>query len=247
MVATVLLLDACETIIGAIGIQHFILGNWGVMGPIPAIEPWGLTGSFIFATIIVTIVQLFFAEQIFRFDRKSWPWCVAIALCSTTALVLSLVWAAYTYTPIFTIPPVVLKYFATVPPVLNAIADVLSASLLTILLKLTKLPIRTRRITRIIKRIIVFSMTRAVLVSAVQIIFVITLTVIPQVPIWVPFRFVVSKMYVNTLLAMLNSRAFMREDSGTTISLNPIPLTEIQFGSSGTTSNTAVERSRQSA
>ncbi|KAJ3503576.1 hypothetical protein NLJ89_g8369 [Agrocybe chaxingu] len=58
--------------------------------------------------------------------------------------------------------------------------------------------------------LVTYIVARGFLATVVQLGFVLTFAAMPSTPVWMPFHLVASKLYVNSLLTMLNSREIYR-------------------------------------
>ncbi|KIK50113.1 hypothetical protein GYMLUDRAFT_101347 [Collybiopsis luxurians FD-317 M1] len=81
---------------------------------------------------------------------------------------------------------------------------------------------KTKRTKSVLQSIIQFTVTRGILLSVVQIMVAVMFEVAPQTLRWVIFHMMLDKIYVITMLTMLNSRANFRE----TLS---VPITDSDF------------------
>ncbi|TDL15179.1 hypothetical protein BD410DRAFT_796639 [Rickenella mellea] len=71
----------------------------------------------------------------------------------------------------------------------------------------------TRRLSSVVRLLLIYTINRGVLVTAVQILIVALFWYGPDKFYWAPIHMCLGKLYVNTLLGMLNSRQRLRSKS----------------------------------
>jgi len=106
------------------------------------------------------------------------------------------------------------KYFATVPSIIDAAVDLASSVSLIVLLSGAQSGYKIRHTQHIVKRIVLFTMTRGVLLTMVQIAYTVSYYVLPGGGIWNAFLVIIARLYTNNLLAMLNYRESMKSGVG---------------------------------
>jgi len=175
---------------------------------------WSLIASVLMNLLMIIIVQSFFTYRIFKLCRPSRRWwiggCIAIlVLCHAG-------WGLGTCVLFF-----IQRNFesfqklrqAVVPfAVFDVVSDLSISTSLCLLLWGHRTGFEDTNL--IINRLIVFLINRCILTCAVAIIESIIFVVFPHTLYVFAIDFVLGKLYVNSLLAVLNSRAILRPKTG---------------------------------
>ncbi|KAH7908751.1 hypothetical protein BJ138DRAFT_1156935 [Hygrophoropsis aurantiaca] len=192
-------------------ILHFsLIENFGDLGPLGDIT---LTAAseFTLTMVIVYIVQLFFASRVYFFNKHR-PWlAIAIVLSGTAALTFGLMAAAQMYRHRL------MSYLDTrgneILFGLNggfaALADVGITVSLTWTLASSKRGIK--QTDTVLQKLLLYIVSRGLLVSITQVLFLVIFLTGPGTVRWAPFHFMASKLYVITMVAMLNARNMLRD------------------------------------
>jgi len=203
LIAFIVLLESIDVIISLHAFQRLLITNWGN----PSILRARLNESNISVLITILLimtVQLFFANQIQRFNERVWPLTYFMVLCSVTAAALSS--SVYVKTIIVgndsSDERLPWKLFATLPNIMQAAVDLASSISLTFLLNGTQGGYKIRRIQHVVKWIVLFTMTRGIILMTVQLAYTVTLFAARSSYIWNFFLSVQAKFYTNNLLAM---------------------------------------------
>jgi len=178
--------------------------------------PWPLMGSFIVSFVVTFVVQAFFCLRIWRFGHK---YRIVAGIIAVTALSqIGGGWA-------FAIPNItnkLLKEVSLVPfqieLVSSLLCDVAISSSLIYYFR-TNRGIH-RRTETILQKLILFSVNQGLLLSIVTIITLVYYEPKANVAFSLPSQFILSKLYVNCLLATLNSRKEYREIAGQDLTLS---------------------------
>jgi len=210
LIAILLMLESADILALVLGLQRLLITNWG-NPEIFTISLNEFTASILTTTLIVMIVQLSFAVQIQRFSRRVWPLTYFMMLCTITAAAIAISFCIHTFIgeTDSRVQPV-WKNFGFIPSIIEAAVDLASSTLLIILLNGTRGSYSIRSTQNIVKRIVLFTMTRGVLLTVVQIIYTVIYIAAPATGVWNAFLVIVARLYTNNLLAMLNFRESMK-------------------------------------
>jgi hypothetical protein len=191
--------------------------------------------------VVACVVQSFFIIRIFRLCNAKIRWWVAsglgiLVLCHF-AFGIETVAFLFIKKELSRIPEV--KLFAATPFALFAVlSDILIAGFLCVLLHGSRTGFK--RTDTIVTTLIIYAINRCLLTAVVAILEVIVFSLMPHSLWFVAIDFVIGKLYANSLLATLNSRAAVR--AATTDMVNSIHVSDIQFNDLSGGSNTKVER-----
>jgi len=215
LIVTLLLLDTGDTIAPVLGLQRLLISNWGNLSVLPKF-PNEFAAEVTLTTYMIMAVQIFFAVQIQRFNRKVWPITYFMIFCAIAIAAISTVFCIHIF--IVQLNSVEgqkpWKYLAIIPSAASVAVDVATSVLLIMLLNDSKSGFLIRQTRHIVNRIVLFMMTRGILLTVVQTVYTVTYLAATNGKIWTLFRVIIAKVYVNTLLAMLNSRESMRNQKG---------------------------------
>jgi len=84
LIAFILVLESTDTIISLHGMQRLLVTNWGDPS-ILRTRLYESNTSILITSLLIMTVQLFFANQIQRFNKRVWPLTCFMMLCSITA------------------------------------------------------------------------------------------------------------------------------------------------------------------
>ncbi|KAL4268778.1 DUF6534 domain-containing protein [Pleurotus pulmonarius] len=206
LVTALWVLDTLHVILMGHALYYYLIKSYGK----PSQLEEGT--STLFTSVAVNVfmafvVQWFFSVRIFQLRTGKITLCLAI-------LTAFFVFAHFCFGIEMVILSFVkkrfdrlseLNYIAALPFAIAAIlSDVLVAASLCYLLGSTKTDFDDTR--NILNKLIIWSINRCVLTSAVAIIETIVFVAVPHSLYYFAFDFVIGKLYVNSLLAALNSR-----------------------------------------
>ncbi|KAF9039850.1 hypothetical protein BJ165DRAFT_1494415 [Panaeolus papilionaceus] len=208
-------LDTVQMILVIMCMYHYLITNYSNPSVLP-IGHWTLFISLLFNLIIACIVQSFFAFRIFYLSPPRYRWYLLSAI-------LVLVLAHFIFGLVTVVFMLRLKelarlqeitIFAATPFAIFAVlSDIIIAAALCILLHGSKTGIK--RTNALITTLIIFAINRCLLTSVVAIVEVIVFAIRPHSLWFIGLDFVIGKLYANSLLATLNSRAVIREKNST--------------------------------
>jgi len=159
------------------------------------------------AILATFIVQIFYAARIFQVGPRSWAVLSVISLTSLIAFCFGITMTVQIFkqkrladlgTPSMEVVAGISQGFASM-------ADIMIVGALSIALQPSRNP-RMRMPEGWFDKFVTYFINRGVCVTIVQVAYMVVFLAMPSKQIWIPFHLVVSKLYINTLLAMLNSR-----------------------------------------
>ncbi|KIJ59492.1 hypothetical protein HYDPIDRAFT_33179 [Hydnomerulius pinastri MD-312] len=216
LVITLCALDTLSWAFFAYVYYYYLVKNFGNDLVLLSI-PWPF-GAEIFAEVIVTFLsQLFFAWQIYRVNKKGWPISVVIVVLALVAFAVAVLSVegrgiAFIASKTLSIPTDINKGFATA-------CDIIAT--LTMCYMLSTVQTTVARTRSVITLLIIYTINRGILLALIQGADLILYICAAAQDYWVPFHMCLSKVYVNTLLAMLNARSSLKkkrnEDTGVTL------------------------------
>jgi len=191
-------------------------GNFGALGDPQQFRT--LIMSLLLYDLNLFLVQLFFAYQVFSVTRTTRSWLrifvvIVIVALSLTTLVTNIVGGTLAWID----PQYAGTNSASVLVGVSSVASTLTDLSASIYLTVSLFRARTgvKSTTHLIKLIAFYALQRGILVTIFQMLVFLTKLVKPNQLIWLSFDMVLSKLYVNTTLAMLNARASWRPADGT--------------------------------
>jgi hypothetical protein len=244
LVAFIWVLDTVHFAFISLTVYFYLVTNY--FNPAGLVDGhWSLFLSVMVNSIIACVVQSFFIIRIFRLCHKKIRWWVASVLGTLVfchfAFGLETVSFMFIKKELSKIPSINL-IAATPFAIFAVLSDILIAGCLCYLLHGSRTGFR--RTDAIVTTLIVYAINRCLLTSVVAVLEVIVFTIMPHSLWFLAIDFVIGKLYANSLLATLNSRASVRAGQGDTInSIHVSHVSDIQFNEfSGRSSNTKVER-----
>ncbi|KAH8994619.1 hypothetical protein EDB92DRAFT_2102582 [Lactarius akahatsu] len=227
-VAFLTVIDTLHTITCAYVIYWYLILNFGNVESLRD-SIWAMDLQAIFNVIIGSSVQLYYARRVYVVSRSIILLIlivVVIAVGSGTAVYLIAEQLA-------------LKRFSAVhsfvwPSYITVGAVALSDGLVATSMCWSLYRRRTgfAETDSIILTLMAYSINTGLLTSLIGITAVVCFVALPTTLVWLALSFVLSKCYVNSLLAMLNSRNYVRDrsDSDSGNPDNTYHLTSIRFG-----------------
>jgi hypothetical protein len=243
LVAFIWVLDTVHFAFISLTVYFYLVTNY--FNPAGLVDGhWSLFLSVMLNAIIACVVQSFFVIRIFRLCNAKVRWWVAsvlgiIVLCHFVFGTETVVFM-FIKKELSKIPEI--KLFAATPFAIFAVlSDILIAGSLCYLLHGSRTGFR--RTDALVTTLIVYAINRCLLTSVVAVLEVIVFSVMPNSLWFLAIDFVIGKLYANSLLATLNSRASVLAGRGDTInSIHVSRVSDIQFNELSEGSNTKVER-----
>ncbi|TFK52508.1 hypothetical protein OE88DRAFT_1734485 [Heliocybe sulcata] len=221
------------------------------------------------AILVGFIVQIFFAARVWTVTNKNWALAGAIAFFALAAFVFGITMTVQIFKQkrLSELATTHMKVVASLSQALATLADVLITGALMWYLSPKRNDLMKGKSPKgWFDKLVTYAINRGTTVSVIQFAYLLAVSssavgirlsvrdahappqfvIVPAKQIWMPFHLVVSKVYVNTLLAMLNSREITsgrgayEEESVSSTSSQP----KLSFGMGGSSSSgTGLSRS----
>ncbi|EPQ51003.1 hypothetical protein GLOTRDRAFT_118079 [Gloeophyllum trabeum ATCC 11539] len=209
LVAVLWLLDTVHIILCTITIYWYLVTNYGNPSTLDDSRCiWKVQTDM--AGLVGLIVQLFFARRVWKLSGNKIV-VALIAILSTLHFTLGVV---------FTVGAFELKHFSKYGMLTwvtclgfssAAAADILIAAAMCYYLAERRTEFK--RTNSVITTLMIYSINTGLLTSIIATACVIAFAISPTSFIWLSFFWVLGKCYVNSVMAMLNSRDYIREKS----------------------------------
>ncbi|KAH7909478.1 hypothetical protein BJ138DRAFT_216758 [Hygrophoropsis aurantiaca] len=194
-------------------LHRYLIVNFGDLAALQ-IAHWEVIWEYALTVVLVFMVQLFFVSRIWLLRRDK-QWIPAVI---SFFAVGSFVSGMIAITKLGQHPMV--SYLMSLESKIAfgtnggfaALVDIMITSSLTWSLATSKSGIK--RTDTMLQKLLMFVVSRGLLVSVTQVLFLITYVVRPDALWWVPLHFMCSKLYVITMVAMLNGRGSIRGIEG---------------------------------
>jgi len=226
-IAFITVMDASHTIICSYAIYWYLVLNFGNVENL-GYSMWAMELQVIFSIFIGASVQLYYTRRVYTVSQNI---IGAIVIVALVVIVSS-------FGLLFTARAIVLKRFSNfhsltwvmcVGMTAGALADLLIAAAMCWSLYHRRTGFA--RTDSMIMTLMSYSINSGVLTSLLAAAMAISFVVSSSSLIWLAFYWVLSKCYVNSLLAMLNSRDHIRDRSATCHPDNALDLSSIQIES----------------
>ncbi|CAA7267161.1 unnamed protein product [Cyclocybe aegerita] len=214
LVASIWILDTIHAIFMCHALHYYLIDQFGNAAALRD-GTWTVFMSIAINVIMAFIVQCFFTQRIFKLSPLDRRWWIA-------GIIGFFVFAHFVFGIQTVVYLFIKKQFSRLKEVAlnNAlpfgisaiISDITIAAALCMLLRNSRTTFEDTN--TVINRLIIFAINRCILTSAMAILETIVFTVLPNSFYSLAIDFVIGKLYANSLLAVLNSRARLR--SGTT-------------------------------
>ncbi|KAH7927607.1 hypothetical protein BV22DRAFT_1127294 [Leucogyrophana mollusca] len=176
-------------------VLHFcLIENFGDLASLTVIVTKPVIWEFILTVATVFCVQVFFASRIYLFNKQSVWLPVAIIFFGAGALDLASKRN---------------KILFIINGGCAAVADIVTTVSLTWSLASSKRGFKSTN--TMLQKLLVYVVSRGLLVTVTQVLFLVIYLAWPEQLYWAPIHFMASKLYVITMVAMLNGRRFLRE------------------------------------
>ncbi|KAL5512544.1 hypothetical protein ACEPAG_3197 [Sanghuangporus baumii] len=235
-VALMLTLDFTTTALSSQSLHDYLIINFG--------NPFALLymtkpyiSEYIVTSIVTILSQLFYASRIHLIATNHyvrWVIPVVISLLAFVAFgfaIASTIQIFRTERLISALQNDRMKIFAGLNTGLAALCDIVATIAMCLFLASRKTEYKQTK--SIITFLLFITINRGVLVAVAQIGFLTAYVSAPAKIYWMPFHLSVSKLHVNTLLAMLNSRSNLRSRT---------EVTQVRLSQDCSTFNTQIGR-----
>ncbi|TDL20832.1 hypothetical protein BD410DRAFT_790510 [Rickenella mellea] len=163
-------------------------------------------------TLVITLfTQIFFAHQVYLVMTKR---RVVVPAVITFFAILGFVSGAIRISTVRHAPGKWSRYklSTTLEGLFFAFSDITASAAMCFLF--ASAAKESKRLSSALKSLTIYTVNRGILVTSAQILLVALYLWQPTKFYWSPFHITLSKLYVNTLLAMLNSRPSLRSKAG---------------------------------
>ncbi|KAF9534073.1 hypothetical protein CPB83DRAFT_422183 [Crepidotus variabilis] len=207
-VALLGVLDTLHLVFCTITIYWYLITNYSRPNALGR-QIWALNLQTDFNGLAGFIVQMFFTRRVWRLSGKNVYLSGVIVLLSTIHFALGIVFTVEAFILVETYKFNKLIWVTVLGLGSAAGADILIAISLCYYLmkKKTGFP----QTDSIIVSLISYSLTTGLLSGIIALICVISFAIMPSNYVWLAFFWLIGKVYVNSLLAALNSRDHLRE------------------------------------
>ncbi|TDL28974.1 hypothetical protein BD410DRAFT_255091 [Rickenella mellea] len=207
-VGILLLLDLTTTLFYSFDVRTIVIVNWG--------QELNLRGTTLAmvgesaATLIVTfLTQLFFAFRVYQVDQNKRISPALIVLFAFLAIAAGMTRVHFMAVSNFEeLTKAKYKVANACEGAFSAISDVLAT--IAMCMTFVHTAMISKRLDAVLKYLLLYTFNRGIIVTSAQILMVVLYLIAPQKFYWAPVHLCLGKLYVNTLLAMLNSRARLR-------------------------------------
>ncbi|KAF9219260.1 hypothetical protein BS17DRAFT_432371 [Gyrodon lividus] len=208
LVISLCILDTLSWAFFAYGYYYYLVENFGNDLILLSI-PWPISAEVFVETIVAFLAQLFFARQLYGVHKRSWPVSVVIGILASVAFGFGIFVGVLALrsdvgqinSRISAVATDINKGFATA-------CDIVATTAMCYFLTIVRTEVA--RTNAIITSLIIYTINRGVLITLVQGTDLLLYACAPTRYYWVPFHMSLSKVYVNTLLAMLNARSSLK-------------------------------------
>ncbi|KIK58929.1 hypothetical protein GYMLUDRAFT_262265 [Collybiopsis luxurians FD-317 M1] len=210
------MLDLTSTFLGAQILHHYFVANFGNLLNMTLVsKPVVITD--VVTVVVVFCVQSFFVSRVWLLGNFHWTIPAFSAAMAVAAMVSGLAGVAQMFTEIsvteFEMADLKLK--VGLEAGFAAVADILATAALSWSFYQSRTGIQ--RTDTLLQKLLQYTVTRGLFVTVAQTTFLIMWLVQTDRLWWTPFYFNLTKIYVITMVAMLNSRESLRATAGTVV------------------------------
>ncbi|KAH7908458.1 hypothetical protein BJ138DRAFT_1115844 [Hygrophoropsis aurantiaca] len=192
--------------------HRYLVENFGNLTEL-VVAPYEIITEYAVTVLIVFLVQLFFLSRVYMLRKEKWIVALVIAVFATAAVVTGFVAIAdLAHHPrVAFLTSTANKVLFGINGSFSAVADIIITAALTWTFASSKKGIK--RSDTILQKLLMYVVSRGLLVSVSQVLFLVTYLAKPDALWWVPLHFMLSKLYVITMVAMLNGRESIRSQA----------------------------------
>ncbi|KAJ7813900.1 hypothetical protein B0H14DRAFT_2851910 [Mycena olivaceomarginata] len=207
MVGAVWCGELAHTICIAISLYTMVITNYGHPERL-LVLPNSLLASTFIGSLVSFAVQVFFAIRIYSLSKSWWIPCICWALSLFRFVPPNVILFAYGHRPAH-------EFLGKFGPLFDAIWAASAANDLLIAGTLVYLLYRRRssvfeKIVAVIDKLIQWTIETGVVTSIASIIMLVSFISLPSTFVWLAFFVVIPRLFSNSLMASLNSRAALR-------------------------------------
>ncbi|KAF5350317.1 hypothetical protein D9758_012805 [Tetrapyrgos nigripes] len=251
-VYSVFVLDLVSTVAVTDSVWLMLILGWGRFENLHLVD-WGFTTVPLWNSLSSAIVQVFFGWRVWmlsshhsinEFEKKFWATMTVFIFAVSVTQVVGAIVSTARFVPISDLSFISICFPSTATWLsASAAADVMITVCMTVLLRRAIARSRrdyvsdiTRQTDALLTRIIRNTIETAAITAGAAILELILFFRLPNTGLHIAIALILSKLYTNTLLASLNSRASFRLEEGSVGSRNPIAfrLDHSSHASSGT-------------
>ncbi|THU98301.1 hypothetical protein K435DRAFT_838219 [Dendrothele bispora CBS 962.96] len=231
LVALLFCLDLANTCLTAQILHYYFVSNFGNIVIATTITNVIIIECLI--TLIITLaVELFFASRVWLTGMVHWIVPILIAMTALGGTVAGIVgitdlFQDHSLASLTEHKP---KLEVGCNASLSAVSDMITT--IALLWGFSTHKIGIKQTDTLLEKLCRYIVTRGLFVTMDQTVFAITFLIKPEKLWWTPFHFSLSKVYVITMVAMLNARGDLRKRAYD----DNIYLSDIDFGAGGDTS-----------
>ncbi|KAE9399442.1 hypothetical protein BT96DRAFT_1019474 [Gymnopus androsaceus JB14] len=232
LVAFLVSLDFTATFLNAQTVHDLLLVNFGNVEELLQ-TPVTLKAEILISFVVIFVVNVFFAYRIYLLRQIHISVAFFIAAIGTAAFVIGLLASASIVRANATlINDAKFKKYMMISLAISVVSDILST--IAISWSLYKMRTGFKRTDSLVQKFFHFIVGRGLLLALDQISTLIVLSVQNEYN-WIPSHFILTRLYVITIVAMLNSRPGIKDDVGSvatndTSSSESFMLDNCQFG-----------------
>ncbi|TDL15244.1 hypothetical protein BD410DRAFT_125210 [Rickenella mellea] len=197
LIAFLLVNDISSTILFSVAVHKMLIGNLVNGTPVEGTAGY-FTAESVQTLVITMATQMFFARRVYIVDSNQ----RTIPVFIVTRIVFM---ATGSYTELI-FPKV--KVVTVSENGFAAMSDIIAT--VAMCYKLVEASVDPRRMSCVVRTLMIYIFNRGIVVTAAQILIVILYAYAPEKWNWLPVHLCVGKLYINTLLAMLNARRRLR-------------------------------------
>ncbi|KAL4251233.1 hypothetical protein ABKN59_006316 [Abortiporus biennis] len=196
-----------QAFIGHAG-YFYSISNWGNPLALIAKPQWSLILQVTLGAFAGAIVKACFAMRVWRFSQRNVPVTLCIVILTIAQLVVACYYTSQAFQATSLTAVATLKLTGSLSLGLGVATDVITAAALCFFLR----GLRTgySKDDSLIGSLTLYAINTGILTSAVSLACLILYDIMPDNFIFMAFYFVISKLYVNSFLATLNTRRVLR-------------------------------------
>lgn len=211
LVAVLVAMDLATTFVNMQYLHHYAVKNFGNFEALLQLSPL-MTVEIDLSILSMAMVQVFFASRVYLLKRVHWIVPLMIASFGLAALVpLGLVSAEAVRNPTFGVfLTTKVKHQLTALQILQSTSDVI----LTVCLSWSFTNAKTgfERTDTLLQKLLQYTVTRGLLMTLFHITMLVVYLAQTDSFNWAPFHFCSSKLYIISMIAMLNARPKLRRE-----------------------------------
>ncbi|EJC98234.1 uncharacterized protein FOMMEDRAFT_23807 [Fomitiporia mediterranea MF3/22] len=235
LVASLMTLDILSSFLTAHVLYYYMIENYGNPTSLSVSPPVTFTIEFFLTTTVTFLSQSFYATQIYKLHKSS-PnrflstfaamafFTLSAFISNTISTILIVVENYFTSAAKFSVD--VLKVFTSLGSCCASASDIIACSSLCLFLVSHRADLG-RGHTTLVDTLLFYTINRGLLFTVAQIGRMAAYLSAPMMLYWLPFHLCLSKLHVNSLLALLNSRHALRgaaqEVSKIDFRVDPLP------------------------